>query len=387
MKELIGFFGAKLSGEQSSDYIAFIEDFYNNAPNGYHSLDVDGYYLKVNDTELRLLGYTREELVGKVRFIDLMPTELKDESAKIYEKFKKEGTARNLEFELLTKDGRVIPILLNANAIYDEEGNFITTHSMIIDISERKNLEKVLLAQNQELNRLNEQLFHINQEKNRFIGIASHDLQNPLTNIKLIAGKFRKTAQNLSDSQRRWIDELVNTTDRMASLIKNMLSINRIERDTVNPDFEQHNIVELLTTSLSRFEEIATRKQIKIHFESDSDSLIANTDPDYLTEIIENLVSNAIKFSYNNTSIWVSLSQNSEQLTLQVTDQGQGILEEEKTLLFRRFQKLSAKPTSNESSTGLGLSIVKELTEQLGGTISCESKVGIGTAFIVHLPL
>jgi PAS domain S-box-containing protein len=68
LKELIGFFGEHISAEHSSDYISFIEEFYNNAPNAYHSLDADGYFLKVNDTELKMLGYTREELIGKKRF-------------------------------------------------------------------------------------------------------------------------------------------------------------------------------------------------------------------------------------------------------------------------------------------------------------------------------
>jgi signal transduction histidine kinase len=110
---------------------------------------------------------------------------------------------------------------------------------------------------------------------------------------------------------------------------------------------------------------------------------MAQTDQEYLTEIIDNLVSNAIKFSYADSSVSVKLECTSSYFEIAVQDQGQGILPEEMNLLFGRFQKLSAKPTSNESSTGLGLSIVKELAEQLDGTVSCHSQIGKGTCFTV----
>jgi signal transduction histidine kinase len=169
----------------------------------------------------------------------------------------------------------------------------------------------------------------------------------------------------------------------MSSLIKNMLSVNRLERESISPEIDFHNIVQILTTSLNRFEEIANRKGISLHFESQVPIFMAQTDQEYLTEIIDNLVSNAIKFSYADSSVSVKLECTSSYFEIAVQDQGQGILPEEMNLLFGRFQKLSAKPTSNESSTGLGLSIVKELAEQLGGTVSCDSQIGKGTCFTV----
>jgi PAS domain S-box-containing protein len=165
LKELIGFFGEHISAEHSSDYISFIEEFYNNAPNAYHSLDADGYFLKVNDTELKMLGYTREELIGKKRFFDLQITLLTENAEEFYRQFKQTGSTRNLELELVSKTGNHIQVLLNANAIYDKDGKFIASNSVIVDITHKKALEKELMEKNQELNHLNEQLFHTNQEK------------------------------------------------------------------------------------------------------------------------------------------------------------------------------------------------------------------------------
>lgn len=373
------------SNASSADYQAFIAAFYNNAPNGYHSLDANGYYVKINDTALRLLGYTADELIGKKRFIDLVIPDAQAQAEVLFEAYKKAGNIRNAEFQLVAKDGHIIPVLLNSNAIYDEQGNFVTTHSVIIDISDSKRLEKELLDKNQELNQLNEQLFQRNQEKNRFIGIASHDLQNPLTTIKLIAGKFKKTSQNLTESQKRWIDDLVSTSERMNALIKNMLNLTRLERGI--PEIKACNIVEILTTTLSRFEEIAARKNIRLHFASESADVSIQTDPDYVLEIVENLVSNAIKFSFPASEVSVQLREEPSQIAILVNDQGPGIPVEEQALLFGKFQKLSPKPTANESSTGLGLSIVQELCEKLQGKVYCQSTVGVGSTFIVCLPL
>ena len=118
-----------------------IEDLYNNAPCGYHSLDKDGIFVRMNDTELNWLGYMREELVGKVKFPDI----LTPESLKIFRKnfplFKSRGQILDLEFEMMRKDGTILPVLLSATAIKDADGNFVMSRSTVFDITERKEIE------------------------------------------------------------------------------------------------------------------------------------------------------------------------------------------------------------------------------------------------------
>ena len=121
-----------------------IKDLYNNAPCGYHSLDKDGFIILINDTELRWLGYSREEIIGTVRFRDL----LTDSSQKLFEEkfstFKEQGWISDLEFEMVRKNGTVLPVLLNATAITDSDGNYVMSRSTTFDITERKRVEDAL---------------------------------------------------------------------------------------------------------------------------------------------------------------------------------------------------------------------------------------------------
>lgn len=121
-----------------------IKDLYNNAPCGYHSLDKDGFIILINDTELRWLGYSRDEIIGKVAFRDLLTAN----SLKLFEKnfptFKERGWVSDLEFELVCKNGSILPVLLNATAITDSDGNYVMSRSTIFDITERKQAEEAL---------------------------------------------------------------------------------------------------------------------------------------------------------------------------------------------------------------------------------------------------
>lgn len=121
-----------------------IKDLYNNAPCGYHSLDKDGFIILINDTELRWLGYARDEIIGKVTFRDLLTTN----SLKLFEEkfptFKERGWISDLEFEMVCKNGDILPVLLNATAITDSDGNYVMSRSTIFDITERKRVEDAL---------------------------------------------------------------------------------------------------------------------------------------------------------------------------------------------------------------------------------------------------
>ena len=109
------------------------------------------------------------------------------------------------------------------------------------------------------------------------------------------------------------------------------------------------------------------------------------SDRSYLIRVFENLLSNALKFSENGKHIFVSLHQIKDVIELKVRDEGPGISDEDQAKLYHKFQRLSARPTSGESSTGLGLWIVKTVVDKLGGQIECESKVGVGTTFTIRL--
>ena len=124
--------------------VAQIRDLYNKAPCGYHSLGADGVYRQVNDTALQWLGYTREEVEGKMRFEQFLTASSRLRFAEIFPKFKERGVVRDVEFELVRKDGSILPVVINSTAVKDERGQFVMSRSTIFDISERKRIEEEL---------------------------------------------------------------------------------------------------------------------------------------------------------------------------------------------------------------------------------------------------
>ncbi len=127
-----------------AEQAAEVQDLYEHAPVGYHSLDENGYYLMVNQTELDWLGYTREELIGKKRILDLLSPDTRNIFFEHYPTLKKTGFIRGLEYVMVRRDGTLLPVLLNATVAYDENGNFSHTRSTIFDITERKSIETAL---------------------------------------------------------------------------------------------------------------------------------------------------------------------------------------------------------------------------------------------------
>ena len=137
---------------------------------------------------------------------------------------------------------------------------------------------------------------------------------------------------------------------------------------------------------MSRHEVFASAKRMVLSLDVPKGHWKMKTDRGAVSQIVENLLSNAIKFSYSDKKIGVKLLKTLEGIQIRVQDEGQGIRANEMNLLYHRFQRLSALPTAGESSTGLGLSIVKEMVDLLKGTIECESEGSVGTTFIVTLP-
>jgi PAS domain S-box-containing protein len=360
--------------------LAINDKYINNSPVGQHFLDADLIIVAINDTELNWLGYTREELIGKPYSIIANPQNQKFDLKNSFEAYKKDGSIQSLPVELTRKDGSNMSVLISSGAIYNEDNTFIMTRTVVVDVSEQKRLEL-------ELKKANEELYHLNQEKNRFIGVASHDLQNPISAIMMTTELLRKTGGNLTDVQRKLLKNIQNSTERMSSLIKNILNLNRIERGVIQPDFKIMNAKSCVWDVVNRNMIFAERKKIKLSFiVLNEKDLNITTDCNYFSHIIENLISNAIKFTHEGKNVDVILEKKEKTIRVHVKDEGQGIKHNELHLLFNHFGKLSARPTAGEYSTGLGLSIAREYAQILGGSIEVESEWGQGSTFSFVLP-
>jgi len=241
---------------------------------------------------------------------------------------------------------------------------------------------KELKALNNEIRKTNQSLQELNTEKNNLIGIVAHDLQNPLSNI-INAVRLIDSNEHRED-QDELTSIIKSTSSRMHKMINDILNVETIEKSAGEAKVKAYNLTPMVKEVCDQVRKRAAIKDMTIKTALDGD-VSAIVDERFVIQVVENLLSNAIKFSPSGKTVEVSLSNKYGKSLLEVKDEGPGLSDEDKAKLFQRFQRLSAKPTGNESSTGLGLSIVKTFVESMGGRIWCESHIGEGATFIVEL--
>lgn len=237
--------------------------------------------------------------------------------------------------------------------------------------------------QNQVLGRQNQLLNDLNSEKQLIIGVVSHDLKGPFNRIFALVQLLNLTSKNLTAEQREYVGRIHQIAVDGLNMVRNLLDTRKLEERGMDMTLESIQLEPFVDSFLKNYKAVADEKKIELLFQSPTDiSVVA--DRLFLNRVLDNLLSNAVKFSQPNTKVTVSLEKKDDKVLLSVKDEGPGISEEDQKRLYLKFQKLSAKPTAGESSTGLGLSIVKALTEKMGGSIKCESR-GVGAKFIVSL--
>jgi signal transduction histidine kinase len=236
----------------------------------------------------------------------------------------------------------------------------------------------------QKLSQSNEMLVAMNQEKSEFLGIAAHDLKNPLTAI-MGYGDLMKMIDD-PEKLHGMADKIMSASERMHRLIKDLLDTNAIEEGRYASKIESCDLSPLVSQIIDQNRISSERKDIRLRVGL-PDSLLVRTDQAAALQILDNLVSNAVKYSPANTTIHVHMILEKENAVVMVRDEGPGISDEDQKKLFQKYCRLTARPTGGESSTGLGLSIAKRLAQTLGGDIHCRSSLGAGTTFSLRLPL
>jgi signal transduction histidine kinase len=229
-------------------------------------------------------------------------------------------------------------------------------------------------------------LIDLNNEKNDFLGIAAHDLKNPLTGIMMTVSTMRNYFDRMTrDDLTTQLLRIENTARRMHSIITELLDVNAIETGNFSLHLSDFDITPILQSVVEDFRERAMAKEIALHLELQPNVKLVNADATAIVQVLENIISNAVKYSPNGKNVFVSLADNgSHTVRVFVRDEGPGLSPEDKERLFVKFAKLSARPTAGESSTGLGLSIVKRMVEAMHGQVLCESELGAGATFILE---
>lgn len=231
-----------------------------------------------------------------------------------------------------------------------------------------------------------EELTSLIDDKNYVIRILAHDVRSPLKNIQGLI----KLLELESDVARKSevMELLLQTSVNAENLVNRVLEMDRSEHENTRTNISKIDIQKILQELVQNMQELANRKEISISLKDDSNYRLIEADPTYIHLIFENLLSNAIKFSEEGKNIEVIISNSDEHLVINVIDEGPGIDPAEEDKLFKKFSKLSARPTAGESSTGLGLSLVKRYVELSNGKVWHERNPNAqGAIFKVQLPL
>ena len=356
-------------GDHGRDDQDEFADFFENAAVPMHWVGPDGTILRANQAELDVLGYSRDEYVGRHIADVHADQEVIDD---ILQRLSSGEELRDYEASMQCKDGSIRHVLINSNVRW-EDGEFIHTRCVTRDITERKQLKENLKQSVKRLEQANDRL-------RQFTYAASHDLQEPLrmvsSYLQLLETKY---ADDLDEEAEKYIDFAVDGADRMREMVDDLLAYAQIEqRDTEFEPVDCEAVVEHALTDL----------QVQIE-ETDAEIVIESlptvqADESQLEQLFQNLVSNALKYNDDDPRVEISADQRNDTWEFSVTDNGIGIDSEKTGRIFEVFKRLHH---DNEyPGTGVGLSLCQEIVENHGGEIWVESEPGEGSMFSFTLP-
>jgi signal transduction histidine kinase len=232
-----------------------------------------------------------------------------------------------------------------------------------------------------------EQLSSANSAKNRLLGMAAHDLRNPLASIRGLAEFLRDGVVGpLSPDQLDLVKTIHSASQEMLLLVNELLDVATIEAGELKIAPEPTDMVEIVSKAVYLANIEATKKQTKIVMLSRERPPPCRLDPNKIRQVVDNLLTNAVKFSPPGSTIDVEVAALNGSLVVAVRDQGPGIPENERYKLFKDFGRTSVQPTGGEKSTGLGLAICRKIVDAHHGTITAENLPGRGCVFRVTLP-
>jgi len=354
-----------------------LEDLYEHAPCGYHSLDQAGHLIRINHTELLWLGYQREELIGKVHIADILTAESCQIFQDNFPRFKASGKLLNLELEMLRKDGSVMPVLVNATAVYDKDGAYKMSRTTVFDRTESKILEAQLQQRTRDAEAAN-------QSKSDFLANISHEIRTPMNAIIGLTNLVLES--ELSTRQRDRLGKVSNSAKALLRLLNDILDHAKLEAGQLaieSMPFQLHQVVQEVHDLFAyRMEEKCLYWRQTI--EADIPKILVG-DALRLGQVLINLVGNAIKFTeHGGVMLQIGLDAIEEsivKLRFSVTDTGVGMTPTQCDRVFDAFVQADSSVSRKYGGTGLGLSITRQIVDLMHGTIDVTSLPGQGSTF------
>ncbi len=268
---------------------------------------------------------------------------------------------------------------LTANNLRFEFDPYANKHSRILS-----RLLYFIDVTTKELEEQNQLLKSLNDQKNEFLGIAAHDLRNP---IGVILGFSELLEEKIGDEYKEYTGEIIKMSSKMLSLLDDLLDYSKIEAGRLDMRKEKTDYNAYITQNVRMNELLARKKGIKLLCSLEEQRLIVSIDEGKIGQVLNNLIGNAIKYSYPDSIITIKVFKDKDQFVTQIIDNGQGIPEKEIEGIFNPFKRTSVRPTGGEASHGLGLAIVKKIIEGHNGHVGVTSEFGKGSVFYFTLPI
>ncbi len=335
----------------------------NSTQDAVYSKNLEGVITSWNPGAEKLFGYKAKEIIGRNVGV-LFPKELINEHRTVMEKLKDGGALKSFETSRTTKSGQVIEVSVSISPIKNERGRIIGASTIARDIRERKDLER---------------------RKDEFIAVASHELKTPLTSIKAFAQLLeRRLSGGGADRQSiDYLGEVMGQVDRLTNLVSGLLDITKMRTGRFELQKEQIDLSKMIAEIVVVLSKTTKHKLVM----DATGKILVKVDAGRISQVLTNLLTNAIKFSPEEKPILVKTKHDKAMVVVSIKDYGQGISKADQEKLFQRFSQTGALPERESLGTGLGLYISSEIIKGHGGKIWVESSKGKGATFFFSLPL
>jgi PAS domain S-box-containing protein len=286
-----------------------------------------------------------------------------------------------MEFRIINKQGNVVWVRNKINFTRNEKGEIQKVYGLVSDITFKKRAEG-------ELKKSTDELVKLNETKDRFISIVSHDLRTPFSSILGFTDLLANDDELTEDERKQYVNYIQESSKSMLSLVNSLLDWTRLQTGRIKFEPERIDAKLLVEKIIRSMSGAAMQKGIEIFSTVGTNKFIFG-DNNLVSQVFSNILSNAIKFTSRGDKITISVNSESSMrfLEFSISDTGRGIKEEDINKLFNVDKKHTSEGTAGEKGSGLGLSLVKEIVEKHGGTIWAESEYGKGSTFKFTLPV
>lgn len=363
--------------------------FFNFSPDMIYMADLkSGLIEEANPMTLNTLGVTLAE-IRFMRLRDFYAGDSLDEVKQAFADLLNGNELKGLDIKVKNISGEIFDFEVNCTPIAEND-QVVKVLCLARNVTERKKIDEFKKQAYDSIKLLNETLEY-DKLKTEFFANLSHELRTPL-NVILgtlqVMDMFNYDDPNFTDEKvKRYSKIMRQNCYRLLRLVNNLIDLNRLDTGYLKATLDNHDIVSIVTQIVASVADYIESKGINFTFETKADSKVIACDPDKMERIILNLLSNAIKFTESGGNIQVKLWEEQNRLLISVKDTGTGIPKDKQDLVFKRFVQLDKSLSRNHQGSGIGLSLVKSLVELHDGSIRLVSEEGVGSEFIIELPV